>query len=258
MSRLKQSLLAAVTAVLAPLGYKPNRLHPPASAQRSVGDVGEFLEDVRARGLSCRGIEDVGANTGGFTRKALAVYPDATFLLIEPQSEMAPHFEALKQKSPKVEYLIAGAGSQAGELIQTIFENRAGSTFLGETDEVLLRAGKQRKVPIITLDEVLRERGFDPTIVHVNAQGYELEVLKGAATCFGRTEIFVVEAATMAFLKGQPTIPEVLSFMTERGYAFYDITWIMRRPLDGALGLVDLAFVKAEGPLRASKAWNKS
>ena len=57
-------------------------------------------------------------------------------------------------------------------------------------------------------------------------------------------------------MEGQPLIREVISFMGDRGYEIYDITEFLRRPLDGALGQIDLAFAKNNGVLRNSNKWS--
>jgi len=95
-----------------------------------------------------------------------------------------------------------------------------------------------------------------PDLVKLDVQGFELEVLSGAETTFGRTELFIVETSLFRFLPNQPLIREVISFMADRDYELYDITAHLRRPYDGALGQVDLAFVKADGRFRAEAKWS--
>jgi hypothetical protein len=45
--------------------------------------------------------------------------------------------------------------------------------------------------------------------------------------------------------------------MGEKGYEIYDITEYLRRPYDGALGQIDIAFAKADGTLRNISRWAK-
>jgi hypothetical protein len=91
--------------------------------------------------------------------------------------------------------------------------------------------------------------------VKLDIQGFELEALSGAQTTFGRTEVFILETSLFGFLPGQPVTREVISFMFDRGYELYDITDYLRRPYDGALAQVDLAFVKADGRFRTETKW---
>lgn len=249
-------------AALRSLGFEIHRIprasmrDVPGSSERPTGDIHRFLEDIRARGFQPRGIIDVGANRGDWTVMALSVFPDARALLIEPQQEMLAPLQLLAQRTG-IEWVAAGAGAEAGELVQTIWDDLYGSSFLPPTDPALLQSGKQRVTSIVTIDSLLRERpAFHPDLVKLDVQGFELEVLKGASSLMGRTEVFILETLLYQFLPACPLTIDCINFMAERGYALYDITEFLRRPFDGALGCIDIAFARCDGMLRASQQWS--
>jgi FkbM family methyltransferase len=177
--------------------------------------------------------------------------------LIEPQDEMEPFLSELIKTVPNCHWVQAGAGRKSGELVQTIWEDYAGSSFLPEVNADLLRSGKQRKTKIVTLDYLLTDTypQFVPDLVKLDIQGYELEALSGADTLFGRTEIFILEVSLFEFMPRQPIARGMISFMSARGYELYDIPGFSRRPHDGALGQMDLAFVKSAGFFRKVTEW---
>jgi FkbM family methyltransferase len=229
----------------------------PGSTSRPIAEVDLFLEDLRARGFVPRGIIDVGANKGNWTHMALSIFPKTPVLMIEPQDEMEAYLSELTKTRPNCYYIKAGAGHKNGELVQTIWEDSEGSSFLPAEDPNLLKAGKQRKTRLATIDSLLAQDfpHFMPDLVKLDIQGFELEALSGAETLFGKTEIFILEASLFTFMPNQPIVREVISFMSDRGYELYDIPGRCRRPYDGALGQVDLAFVKADGIFRKVKDW---
>jgi len=252
-----------IRRALRSLGYELNRVSIerevilPASPRRPIGHILMFLEDVRARGFEPRGLIDVGANQGGWTRMALSVFPAAEVIMIEPQQEMRPFLDKLCAERQGLEFIPAGAGSRSGELAQTIWDDLAGSSFLPEVSADGIRAGRQRITPMVTIDHLLEARpGFHPDLVKLDVQGYELEVLKGGESLFARSELMILETSLYRFLPNMPLAIDCLNFMAERGFELYDVTESLRRPLDGALGQIDLAFARAGGLLRRSSSWD--
>lgn len=82
-----------------------------------------------ARGFNPQGIIDVGANTSSLTRMALSIFFDARVLMIESQEETGHDLQELCRSFSSVEYVRVGAGSESGELLQTIWEDLVGSSF---------------------------------------------------------------------------------------------------------------------------------
>ncbi len=251
-----------VQDLLGKFGYTLRRTstlhgHAPGSVTRPIGELNLFLEDLRARRFSPRGIIDVGANEGEWTRVALSIFPQTPVLMIEPQDEMEKPLSELTKTNPNCHLIKAGAGAKNGELLQTIWDDFQGSSFLPAEDTALLKTGKQRKTRIVTLDGVLARDypHFLPDLVKLDIQGFELEALSGAESLFGRTEIFILEASLFPFMPNQPIVREIISFMAARQYELYDIPVTRRRPHDGDLGLVDLAFAKAKGLVRKFTDW---
>ena len=241
------------------LGYDVQRINvpPPGSKYRPLGDFPMFLEDVRARGLSPTFILDVGGNLGDWSRMALAVFPTAHFLLIEPQVETQDSLNRFCSEFPNVSWVMAGAGATNDHRYLSVGSDLGASSFLPRVDDALVRAGKQRQVEIITVDDLLRRRGMGaPELVKMDIQGFEIEALKGSQTLFGKTELFILEASLYPFYETMPIVSELVAFMHERGYELYDVPGYFRRPLDGAVGQLDLAFARRDGVLRSSNRWD--
>lgn len=248
-----------IKSLLHSFGVEIRRCDPdqrPGSPHRPVGEMRLFLEDIRARGFVPRGFIDVGANHGGWTRAALQVFPDAHGIMIEPQNEMVSPLEALCRERPTISLIKAGAGSESGQLLQTIWEDLAGSSFLPPEDSALKDKGRQRLTPIVTIDSVLASHHqFHPDLVKLDIQGFELKALAGATSVFGKAEMFILEVSLFEFMSGQPTVREVITFMGDRGYEVYDVPGFLRRPFDGALGQMDIAFARKSGFFRSTNNW---
>ena len=210
-------------------GYDVHKHQPAASHLRPIGDQDSVLTDFKARGFNPAVIFDVGAATGSWSSQVRQIFPDATYITVEPrEADVA---------EPTVR---AAIGAEEGTA--TLTDWQEGSTLLPTADE-----GQKYQVPVTTLDRLAAQYGI-PDMVKLDVEGLELEAIKGGGSLLGRTEIFMIEVSLYRF-SGRPMIHEVLPFMAERGYFLYDISGFIRRPFDGAVGMLDLCFSRTlRGP----------
>ena len=229
---------------------------PASVMDRPFADLQPFLEFCRWRGFDPRSIVDVGANRGMWTRMARQVFPRAEFLLVEPQPEMRSSLDALCAELPGVQWSETACGARDETRLQTIWSDLEGSSFLPLRDEERLARGEQRPVRLRRLDDLLAERSFPtPDFVKLDVQGFELEVLDGCPSLFGRTELFLLETSLFVFLPELPLLREVIDYMAARGYEIYDLAGRIRRPVDGALGQLDIVFARRHGFFRQHDLW---
>lgn len=268
---LKVLVKGAVRRVLAPLGLELRRTARPVVSVvmqfrfaescpatpgfHGIGRMEDTLRFLHRLDFRPQCMLDVGAHAGGWSEMAADVFPGARFVLIEPQAEMAATIERFCAGHPNARLVRAGAGAAPGQAVFTVWDDHAGSSFVPDTDPSALASGKQRVLPIVTIDDVFRDEPHLPDLVKLDVQGYELEALKGAQRLFGHTEVFVLEVSLMAAAQ-IPTLAEVVAFMGDRGYRVYDIGGFLRRPLDGALAQVDLVFARATGALCRDNRWS--
>jgi FkbM family methyltransferase len=220
-----------------------------------AGDMALCLKGLKSRGLNPTNILDVGAHRGEWSRDTSKIFPEATYFLIEPQIELQKDINDFL-KTQKGKYILGGAGAEKGELLLTIWDDFAGSSFLLPDNEVSNTGKPQRKVPIYQIDNLISENEIPvPDICKLDVQGFELEVLKGATSLFGKTEVFILEASLFEFMPNQPILNEIIDFMYKRNYLIYDFPGFSNRPFDKALGQIDVCFVKKDSFLRANKTW---
>jgi FkbM family methyltransferase len=256
--RLKRLARGALARAGLTVGRSDRSLTPPQ--RLPVGDTRAFLEGLAARGFAPASVLDVGAHRGEWSRTARAVFPGARFVLVEPQLEWAGDLERFCAEAAAgpagAEWIAAAAGAEAGERVMAVDPAGGGPSLLPGAAGAAAMGAEARTVPVVALDSLYAGGARPlPELVKIDVEGMELEVLRGASTLLGVAELFVIEAALFRYRPEQATFVELVAWMAERGYLPYDFPWFLRRPLDGALGLCDVAFARAAGPLRASARW---
>jgi FkbM family methyltransferase len=198
-------------------------------------------------GFTPHHIVDVGANHGTWTREALRYFPDAYYTLLEPQNWLKKSFQDILDANSKVQYYPVGAGELEGSFPFTIVDRDDSCSFSYSQEEAKASGFEQIEIPVVTLNNLLANSELPvPDIIKIDAEGLDIDVLKGASTFFGKTEIFMVEAGVVnksfdnSFLK-------LINFMDENNYRLFEITDLNRPFQPQVLWLVELVFVKKNG-----------
>jgi len=206
-----------------------------------------FYTTIQKMGFTPQHIVDVGANHGTWTREALRYFPDAYYTLLEPQNWLKKSFQDILDTNSKVKYYPVGAGENEGSFYFTIVDRDDSCSFRYSQEEAKKAGFEQIEIPVVTLNNLLENSNLPvPDIIKIDAEGLDIDVLKGATNFFGKTEIFMVEAGVVnksfdnSFLK-------LINFMDENNYRLFDITDINRPFQPQVLWLVELVFVKKNG-----------
>lgn len=212
------------------------------------------IENLRRAGFSPAGIIDVGANVGNWTRGVAQIFPAADIHMVEAQHELRQSLAATATLlGSRVTHGIALLGAERGSNVPFYTMGTGSSVF----EEVTDLEKKLLTLPMLRLDDIDEVRSMrSPLFLKLDVQGYELEVLKGAAATLDSTEVVLMEVALLPYNKGAPLMPEVVAFMDDRGFTPYDVCGQLRRISDRALFQVDMIFVRKDSALRAKRRFS--
>jgi FkbM family methyltransferase len=203
------------------------------------------LNQVRRLDLCPATVIDVGAADG--TLELYETFPQARHILIEPLVEFTANLEELKARFVGLQYTIAAAGREPGEILLNVHRDLYGSSLHLEHEAG--NNGQARSVPVVRVDDLVSELPA-PFLMKVDVQGGELDVLAGSHRTLQRTECIVLETSLFEFYERGPQFRDIVEYMHQQGFALYDIVDIQYRPLDGAASQVDAVFVPWLSQLR--------
>ena len=221
-------------------------VHGRGSVRRTPEAV---LAHVARLGFAPATVIDVGVAWG--TPELYQAFPRARFLLVEPLSEYGAAIAAITARYD-AEHVLAAAGREPGTTTINVHRSPTLSSTLGHWrghDD----GGRPREVPVVRVDDLVADRDLTgPFLVKVDVEGGELAVLDGASEVLRSSELVLLEVNLFEFLPGQPQLADVVAYMREHGFVAYDFYAGHLRPLDEALAMVNMAFVKEHGRFRVS------
>jgi FkbM family methyltransferase len=255
MNTIKQSLISLLKNIL-PEHIKRALFH--LSFNLAQGEFERFafeycfapnmrlgLTATARRGLSPNTVIDVGAFEGNWSKLARSIWPDAKIVMFEPLTSKQDRLASVAEDIHATVFCELLGAQDADDISFNVMES--GSSVLSERSP-LCRTTELRRLR--RLDTLLDGEEINPpALVKIDAQGYELEVLKGADQLLQTVDAILLEIAVIEVNEGAPLLHDVIPFMQSAGFVTYDILEIHRRPLDQAMNQVDILFLRASSPL---------
>lgn len=234
---MRQYLKRVVNAALSHAG-----LRLVSSQWGPRGFVAAFKK-LAASGFLPTEIIDVGAAQGSWTEECMQVFPDATYLLVDPLPSNVEALSSLaKANEGRIKVWHGAIGATDGTL--RIHEHGDQSSRYLAADKSLA-AARTLTVPMRSLDSFLEDRTIcRPAILKADVQGGELEVIKGASATLSIVQAVLLEMSFRRIYQGIPLAAEVIAAMAQHGFRIADICSYSQRACDGALLQSDMLFVK--------------
>lgn len=199
-------------------------------------------------------ILDVGANEGQSATTFSRVWPHAVVHCFEPSPEA---FTTLQHNvaglNARVHPVNVGVGAEAAR--STLLENSQSemSSFLAPADESWGQTTRRTSVDMITVDDYCAGAGISRVdMLKSDTQGYDLEVLKGAATMLdsGAIRLVFLELIFAHLYEDVPSLDAVYRFLSDRQFHLVGL-YDPHHMADGRMAWCDMLFV--HGGVSASR-----
>lgn len=200
------------------------------------------LKWLADQGLEVECVVDVGASDGRWSKLAMRYFPNARYILFEPNPI---HFKALRSLIAKCQqaHFIEMAVADFQGTIKFVGEDAFGGVISRQPAD----SDNAIEVAVTTLDASLQN--FEgPYLLKLDTHGVEKAILDGASQVIENSSILVIEAYNFRISAEAVLFWELCEYLHDRGFVVADAIDIMHRPLDGAFWQCDLVFVRNSWP----------
>lgn len=224
---LRNSLILLLQRLLDPLGFRVVKLAPTRvrgiDAMRDLS----FLLQQKAEPI----VFDVGANDGETVQEFLRVFPAARVVAFEPFTACCDVLTHKFRDQPNVRVQnVALAAARGMSQLNLYSGNRMNSLLTLDADPANPMAQSFQPtgtaaVRLESLDAFCADHGFTSIdVLKIDTQGYDLQVLKGAAKLLAarRIRTVLLEANFVPMYSRQATFSELHDFLSSHGYRLVD------------------------------------
>jgi FkbM family methyltransferase len=187
----------------------------------------QFLK--RMNELGVKTIVDIGANRGQFALCARKVISNAEIFSIEPLSEPAKVFRRVFMNDHLTSLVEVAIGEKEEQRIIHVSQSDDSSSLLPISDlQTTLFPNtaekEKREIQVKTLSDVItRSQLKQPALLKIDVQGYEKDVLAGAAELISAFSFIYVECSFVELYTGQALAHEVIAMLENHGFALLGI-----------------------------------
>ena len=216
-------------------------------------DMYHHISNLKKLGFDPDLIVDIGALHGQWTENVIGIFPQAKFIMIEPQIGQKKCLEKITHKFDNVSLELSLVGDIERDGVE-FYKMGSGSSIYQENSDYYR---EKVSLKMETVDAIIERRYKMPNncFIKLDVQGAEIDVLKGAAELLKRTEFILLEISTLNYNYKAPLFTDVVIFLKSIGFILFDIC-DERRMKNEVLYQTDMIFAKESSAIRNSVDFN--
>lgn len=175
-------------------------------------------------GANINTVFDIGANKGQFAIAMAKMFKETSIYSFEPTVET---FNNLKKNTAEYKNITCFNLALGAELKEVDFNegqySHANSMLKiseFQKKQILTNSDtKTSRIKMSTFDEVFKRVNImRPTLLKLDVQGYEKEVLKGINDQLNIIDYVLIETSFVSLYDGEPLFPEINEFLVQKGF----------------------------------------
>lgn len=191
---------------------------------------------------------DVGAHHGQFALLAREKFPNAGVICIEPLPEAVKKLETVFQDDSQVAIVNRAIADSDGIRTMHISAKTDSSSLLSikksYTDSFPgTEESATVEVPVQTLDQLISSELNRPSLLKIDAQGGEAEVIRSGRETLRRIDAVYAECSFIEFYDGQALAGEIVNELADRGFRLRGAYSVVENS-NGECLQADLLFVR--------------
>jgi FkbM family methyltransferase len=205
------------------------------------------------RHLGADTVLDVGANIGQYASALRASGYRGAIVSCEPLTDAFEHLHRRAARDPQWEAVRTAIGAAPGIAEINVSANSYSSSLLpmtrAHTDAAPgSEAIATETVPVTTVVDLVAQRGLDPdrTLLKIDTQGYEAQVLDGAGPLVGKLAAVSLELSFVPLYEGQQLFDDLVARLRGADYVLYALEAGFGDRRTGRMLQCDGLFVRAD------------
>lgn len=209
----------------APLGLQVTSTQM-AERQFRESQLGHLLPALRHFGVEL--VLDIGANVGQFAQELLEHGYAGRIVSVEPLPDAHAQLVAAAAGHPRWQaFERAAVGAQESTVTMQVAGNSVSSSVLAMRPEHIRAAPESAPTGEVQVRQTTLDAAFAaavaqaPTLIKIDTQGYERQVLEGATQCLQHARLVLLELSTVPLYEGQWLWADGMAWLQARGFALW-------------------------------------
>jgi FkbM family methyltransferase len=191
-------------------------------------------------------VVDVGAHHGQFALIARDLFPAAKIVCVEPLPDAVERLRSVIGDDPRISVAATAVAASAGQRDMHVSQKTDSSSLLPIMQPYVdafpgTEEARTVSIDVTTLDALFADAPERPCLLKIDAQGGELEVLRGATRLLGDIDAAYIECSFVEFYAGQALADEVIAELLRHGLRL-DGAYSVVRDANGRCLQADLLF----------------
>ena len=166
-------------------------------------------------------------------------WPHAHVDCFEPDPNPFKSLERKYSNYQNVSFFNYALGSELGKLYLNFGDTSAQNSFLVEYGKSI---NGKILVPVKTLNEIYLGKDLSNTLLKIDTQGYEKQILEGGSEILDKLKFILLEISLADLFDNGSKLDEIWSFLRQRSYIYSRIIDQYRDPETSQITQMDVIF----------------